>query len=363
MAAFPGRIRPDRFSRSEQSGTCTRRYAAGSPPITTPTREPEASERALEVLLDSALEPIVDMVLLARGRRLRGACARRPGRASAAPDGRRLRGRRRRGRRTRSPTSRPTGSPASTPSSPTRTRTGATTPTRTRYDQIAQLFDHPRRARPLRDPLRRAQLGGPGRPPGRARLARRRPGPGAVRDRGQGRPRTTAWSRGRPGSSTSRPRSPQLLGVRRRAPTATYLAGQDGEVRRRRARPVGRGPRHVVGFLFDGTNPNVLYDMAAPGEAPNVARLIDDGHRVRARRDGRRCRPSRSPTTRRSSPAAYPGHHGILQQRLVRPRDRRAGDHQLAGHLAVGDADTSRPASSRSTTRCTARGPTRSPRR
>ena len=33
----------------------------------------------------------------------------------------------------------------------------------------------------------------------------------------------------------------------------------------------------MIGFLFDGTNPNVLYDMAARGEAPNVARLMAMG--------------------------------------------------------------------------------------
>jgi hypothetical protein len=36
-------------------------------------------------------------------------------------------------------------------------------------------------------------------------------------------------------------------------------------------------PEHVVGFLFDGTNANVLYAMARGGEAPNVARLIEMG--------------------------------------------------------------------------------------
>ena len=36
-------------------------------------------------------------------------------------------------------------------------------------------------------------------------------------------------------------------------------------------------PDHVIGFLFDGCNPNVLYDMAGRGEAPNVARLMAMG--------------------------------------------------------------------------------------
>ena len=56
-----------------------------------------------------------------------------------------------------------------------------------------------------------------------------------------------------------------------------HLAGQDGEVRADVLDFTGGRPRHVVGFLFDGLNPNVLYAMAAAGEAPNVARLMAMG--------------------------------------------------------------------------------------
>ena len=55
-----------------------------------------------------------------------------------------------------------------------------------------------------------------------------------------------------------------------------YLSRQDGVARDDVLDPSER-PRHVVGFLFDGCNPNVLYAMAASGEAPNVARLIEMG--------------------------------------------------------------------------------------
>ncbi|HEY1739033.1 MAG TPA: alkaline phosphatase family protein [Acidimicrobiia bacterium] len=55
-----------------------------------------------------------------------------------------------------------------------------------------------------------------------------------------------------------------------------FVANQDGEARFDLIDERER-PRHVVGFLFDGTNPNVLYDMAARGEAPNVARIIAMG--------------------------------------------------------------------------------------
>ena len=56
-----------------------------------------------------------------------------------------------------------------------------------------------------------------------------------------------------------------------------HLAGQDGVVRTDVLDPADGRPRHVVGFLFDGVNLNVLHAMAAAGEAPNVARLIDAG--------------------------------------------------------------------------------------
>jgi hypothetical protein len=56
-----------------------------------------------------------------------------------------------------------------------------------------------------------------------------------------------------------------------------HLAGQDGVVRHDVLDPGAGHPRHVVGFLFDGVNLNVLHAMADAGEAPNVARLVDMG--------------------------------------------------------------------------------------
>ncbi|MEA3055027.1 MAG: phosphonoacetate hydrolase [Actinomycetota bacterium] len=88
-----------------------------------------------------------------------------------------------------------------------------------------------------------------------------------------------------------------------------YLARQDGE-------PMldlldGDAPRHVVGFLFDGCNPNVLYDMAARGEAPNVARLLAMGTAFRFGA------MASLPTVTLANHTAiltgcHPGHHGIL---------------------------------------------------
>lgn len=88
-----------------------------------------------------------------------------------------------------------------------------------------------------------------------------------------------------------------------------FLARQDGE-------PLldlldGERPECVVGFLFDGCNPNVLYAMAAAGEAPNVARLMSMGTSFRFGA------VSGLPTVTLANHTAtltgcYPGHHGIL---------------------------------------------------
>ena len=96
-------------------------------------------------------------------------------------------------------------------------------------------------------------------------------------------------------------------------------------------------PRHVVGFLFDGVNPNVLYAMAAAGEAPNVARLIEMGT---AYEWGAMAGLPTVTLANHTSilTGRLPGHHGILHNAWF---DRATGeqvDHQLAGHLAVGDA-------------------------
>ncbi|HZN14215.1 MAG TPA: alkaline phosphatase family protein [Acidimicrobiales bacterium] len=73
----------------------------------------------------------------------------------------------------------------------------------------------------------------------------------------------------------------------------------------------GTRPDHVVGFLFDGANPNVLYAMAEAGDAPNVARLIEMGTAFRYGA------MSSLPTVTLANhtailTGAHPGHHGIL---------------------------------------------------
>jgi predicted AlkP superfamily pyrophosphatase or phosphodiesterase len=100
-----------------------------------------------------------------------------------------------------------------------------------------------------------------------------------------------------------------LLGCAPR-PDGTYVGRQDGRVlddvidERER-------PQHVIGFLFDGTNANVMYDMAARGEAPNVARILEMGTAY-----GHGAMASLPTVTLANHTSiltgSHPGHHGIL---------------------------------------------------
>jgi predicted AlkP superfamily pyrophosphatase or phosphodiesterase len=86
---------------------------------------------------------------------------------------------------------------------------------------------------------------------------------------------------------------------------------QDGVVRDDVLDLDGGRPKHVIGFLFDGTNPNVMYRMAAAGEAPNVARLIEMGT---AYQHGAMAGLPTVTLANHTSilTSALPGHHGIL---------------------------------------------------
>ena len=151
-----------------------------------------------------------------------------------------------------------------------------------------------------------------------------------------------------------------LLGV---APhdDGTYLRGQDGVVRDDVLDLASGRPRHVIGFLFDGTNPNVLYDMAAKGEAPNVARLMAMGtayqHGAMASLPTITLANHTSILTSR-----HPGHHGILNNAWY---DRARGEQIITNSSATwhrGDGHGRHRGPSRSTAPCSAPGPTRSPR-
>jgi arylsulfatase A-like enzyme len=115
----------------------------------------------------------------------------------------------------------------------------------------------------------------------------------------------------------------ELLGCPTPSPSqpSLRLIGQDGDIVRDIAAQPG-GAHHVVAFLLDGTNPNVLYDLAARGRAPNVARLMQMGtvHRYGA--------VASLPTVTLANHTAiltgrHPGHHGILHNAWV---DRASGD-------------------------------------
>ena len=307
-----------------------------------PTEHRAEAEAALEVLLDSALEPIVDMVLLHRDGayearahdgsvRFRrtdgdGSAATRcsPPRAS-----------------TRSPTRAPTSSPASTPSGPTSTRVRADNQYPHAFDHIAQLFDSP--ATPDLCVIHSARhnwedQGGHLGEHGSLGVVQAR-APFVIG--GKGVRASSAWRRCRCASSTWRPPSPRCSAARR-SPRQRQRQRPHVRRRARTARPAStciderERPRHVVGFLFDGTNPNVLYDMAARGEAPNVARIIEMGTAF-----GHGAIASLPTITLANHTTIitgrHPGHHGILNNAWYDRAQRRAGDHELERHLAVGD--------------------------
>ncbi|HLJ08691.1 MAG TPA: alkaline phosphatase family protein [Acidimicrobiia bacterium] len=98
------------------------------------------------------------------------------------------------------------------------------------------------------------------------------------------------------------------------------LSRQDGEVVEPIVAEPGRA-RYLIGFLWDGANPNVLYDLAARGEAPNVARLIGEGTACRYGA------LASLPTVTLANhtgilTGSHPGHHGILHNAWI---DRRTG--------------------------------------
>ena len=122
----------------------------------------------------------------------------------------------------------------------------------------------------------------------------------------------------------------ELLGVEPGA-DGSHLAGQDGEVRRDALALSGGRPAHVVAFLFDGTNANVLHDMVARGEAPNVARLIESGiaygHGAMAGLPTVTLANHTSIMTGR-----LPGHHGVLHNAWF---DRRTGEQVITNSSAT----------------------------
>jgi hypothetical protein len=111
----------------------------------------------------------------------------------------------------------------------------------------------------------------------------------------------------------------------------TYFARQDGVVREDVLDLSAGRPKHVIGFLFDGTNPNVLYEMAANREAPNVAQLIDTGtayaHGAMAGLPTVTLANHTSIIT-----SCLPGHHGILHNAWF---DRATGQQVITNSPAT----------------------------
>ncbi|MFP3902129.1 MAG: alkaline phosphatase family protein [Acidimicrobiia bacterium] len=90
-------------------------------------------------------------------------------------------------------------------------------------------------------------------------------------------------------------------------------------------------PDHVVGFLWDGTNANVLYDLLDRGETPNLARLVEAGAVL-----GHGAMASLPSVTLANHTTiltgAHPGHHGVLHNAWY---DRAAGEQVVTNSPAT----------------------------
>jgi phosphonoacetate hydrolase len=105
-----------------------------------------------------------------------------------------------------------------------------------------------------------------------------------------------------------RPRSPGADGSPR---GGAYLARQDGDALVDLIDIDAPPPDHVIAVLFDGCNPNRLYDMAATGDAPNVARLLTLG--TAFRHGAMASLPTVTLANHTSLlTGCHPGHHGVL---------------------------------------------------
>ncbi|HEX5616197.1 MAG TPA: alkaline phosphatase family protein [Acidimicrobiia bacterium] len=109
-----------------------------------------------------------------------------------------------------------------------------------------------------------------------------------------------------------------------------YLARQDGRVLEEVLDPSER-PSHVIGVLWDGTNANVLYDMLRRGETPHLARLLEMGT---AYEHGAMAGLPTVTLANHTSilTGALPGHHGILHNAWY---DRARGEQVITNSPAT----------------------------
>jgi hypothetical protein len=123
---------------------------------------------------------------------------------------------------------------------------------------------------------------------------------------------------------------PAAVGLNGGALDGGLLRRQDGEVLADLLDPTER-PDHVVGFLLDGANPNVLYDAIACGEAPNLARILELG--VGFEHGAFSSMPTVTLANHTSIlTGAHPGHHGILNNAWY---DRRLGEQIITNSPAT----------------------------
>lgn len=113
----------------------------------------------------------------------------------------------------------------------------------------------------------------------------------------------------------------------------TYLVRQDGIAAEELINPDDR-PERVITFLLDGCNNNVLHDMAARGELPNIARLMEMGTTYS------QGAASSFPTVTLANHTAiatgtHPGHHNVLHNSFWHRTDKKRIDtnHPATWHL------------------------------
>ena len=111
---------------------------------------------------------------------------------------------------------------------------------------------------------------------------------------------------------------------------AGMLSHQDGTAVEALVDEPGRA-RHLIGLLWDGTNANVLYDLVARGEAPNVARLISEG--TACRYGAMASLPTVTLANHTTIlTGSHPGHHGILHNAWI---DRATGAQVITNSPAT----------------------------